>query len=304
MIEQGNQVKEGNIVNIYLDHKFNKNFNGAAKLIKLIEKRHTFILPNERLYTILEDKAIGKDGKHLPLTKEEKDNNESYFRLLNYFSKRNKELPKSTRRFRKEMITNLSEELDSIEILDNLINKYRWDYLGSTESLIDILKDFDNKTIIRFFQQTYMKNWSPSIWRTELWKVEFLPEQYCIKKKWCLYNKPFITTRKIRKLICINPEEDTQRCELRFYSTGTGESGIGSYISNADKKKKREAVAEDDEMTEEEELLLIQQEQMFYNDEDDIDISDLVEEELNYFNINITDSLNPYYEEGEEDDEF
>lgn len=47
-----------------------------------------------------------------------------------------------------------------------------------------------------------------------------MEDQHSIESKWCLYNSPFRTYRKIRVIACVAPSEDIQNCELRKHGTG------------------------------------------------------------------------------------
>lgn len=228
-------MKEGDLVNIYTDFKFEEKFEGVARVIKKIDVGHSFIIVDEKLYTQLEDRALSKDGSHLPLTKTQESNNKKYARLILYFEGTSKkEVNKEFVILGKKIKSLLSSKLESIDKINHVLDDYRNTWRNTTDTRKLFFKEFNNETIIRFFQQRYMKNWSPSIWREEKWLVEFIPDQYCIERKVCLFNSSFRTIRKMRKLICICPNEDAQNCEIHHYTTD--ESGI----SNADKKEKRE----------------------------------------------------------------
>jgi hypothetical protein len=237
-----NDLQPGAIVNIYTDYKFQRKFEGRAKLIERKEKGLTFMLYNENLLTILENRAIDPEtGAHMPFTKEQKENNKLYARLTVAL----KGTVRSGVRHVNEHIHNLYLLLKE-EVNSDLENpKYLWKVLEHYEKEWNIYSDerglffnqFRKEDIIRYVQQTCLKDWCHSIWREERWLVEFLSDGY---------SSPFKTHRKIRTLICINPNEDGQNSDILHYTTKEN-----SLISNADRKELREKEKEEEDIAEE-----------------------------------------------------
>jgi hypothetical protein len=199
--------EELELFDIFTDYKLEIGFEGVAKLIEFKEKGNTFIIYDEPLFTSSVDRPMGKDGSHLPLTKHQEANNEKYAKLLVYFENLQKGLfihPEI-----RDLKTNLIKfaEKKNLKKMDKLITSYKFRLINNLSYLNKIL-EFTNNEIIRFIFQKYIKNWNYSIWIEEKWLVEFIPEQYDINTKLCLYNSPFRTYRKIRKLLCVCPSDE------------------------------------------------------------------------------------------------
>jgi hypothetical protein len=258
-------LQVGNIVNIYVDYKFQKKLEGKAKLIKRKEKGFTFMLYNENLLTILENKVIDKEkGNHIPLTRPEKYRNKKYAQLIIMLVG----IKKSGVLHVNQDLNNLylllkeyvNEELDNPKVLDKLLNTYRKDWEKYTDQRNIFFNKFDNETIIRFIQQTCLKNWCHSIWREETWVVEFVSDGY---------STTFMTNRKVRTLICINPNEEGQNSEILHYITKEN-----SIISNADRKEVRQQTEENEEIKED--TTFLEEELEFINEDAlDIDVYDI-----------------------------
>lgn len=75
-----NELKVGDVVNIYTNYKLETpdSFEGHAILIKKVDTGHSFTLYNEKLHTLEEDRVVDSNGKYLPLTKEQMENNGIY----------------------------------------------------------------------------------------------------------------------------------------------------------------------------------------------------------------------------------
>jgi hypothetical protein len=237
-------MEKGDIINIYLNHKLQFNFEGAAKLIELKEVGHSFVINDEKLFTKLEDRAIGKNGAHLPLTSSQIENNKKYARMVMYFegSPQRQFIHPEVKEL-KELLIDLAEDKtqESMNKMYSLLFQYRLKWKGEHTLKSYIFDHFTDDLIVRFIYQRYMKNWTHTIWREEKWLVEFLPEQYGLHNKMCLFSKPFRTYRKVRRLICICPNEDTQNCEMVFYTTNSkGVSGHDRKIARKEKKNEEE----------------------------------------------------------------
>jgi hypothetical protein len=226
-------MKPGDIVNIYHSPQLELNFEGQARLIELVDDGHSFILYNEKLFTKLEDRAIGESGSHLPLTKEQEQNNKVYANMILYFEGSKGSLVNpEIKIFREELKDLIGKTEKHLKKMDLLIFNYRlkWSKLNLHKSYIF---QYTNDQIIRFIHQRYTKNWTHTLYREQKWIVEFIGDQYLMETKSFMFNNSFRTTRKVKVLLCICPDEDTQNCEMVYYTTNS--KGLSAY----DKKLKR-----------------------------------------------------------------
>ena len=231
------KYKAGDIVNIYRDSKTELQFEGSAKLIKKIESSHTFIIPNEKLYKMQEDTAFDNNGSHIPLSKEDKINNMIYNNMILSLEGVRRSgvlhINYDLESLRERLIAKVNtRDINNYNNLDNYLFKRRLNRHKKSKDYVDFFEKYTNDQIIRFIYQRYFK-WINTIWREEKWLVEFIPDQYCIKKKWCLFNTPFRTTRYVRVPIKFFPNEDNQNCDIVKYTTD--ETGFNS----VDKKIRR-----------------------------------------------------------------
>lgn len=224
------------IVNVFYDLDVNK-FSGAARLIEVKEKGHTFIDGSESLLTIRENKSVGKDHKHLPLSKKEKRNNRIYNELNRSFYEYDRY---SIDKDFKDVITYLkkmtSKKIESLQKVEDAIIYYQFKWRDKIDSRRVAFCKYSPKIIRDFLYQTTLKDWYNTLYRREKWVVEYIPEQYDIKTKMLLYGTSFRTTRTLAVPVCISPNEDAQNCKIRYFSTGTNMNNLGSSISNSDRK--------------------------------------------------------------------
>lgn len=234
------EYKPGEIVSIYRDCKNELNYEGEAILIEKVKVGHSFIRPDEKLYTKLEDKSIDEKNKHIPLTKGEKHNNNLYNQLVTYFEGYTIDgelyINKDLQRFGKLLVQQLNTSLDNPSSVLETISKYRFTCRNKVDETKTFFNKFTDEQIFRFIQQRYMKNWSSTIYREEKWLVEFIPDQYSIETKSCLYNSAFRTTRYLAKIICICPNEDAQDCDIVLHTTN--ERGVSNKDKRLMRKKK------------------------------------------------------------------
>ena len=268
-------LKEGAIVNIYTDYKFQTQFEGTAKLVKRQKKGLTFMICDENLLTLLENRVIDEEkGCHLPLTKKQRENNQLFakltMQLVGY--KRSGVLHVNTHLhgLYLELKKKVNKNLNNPEVLDKILNRYRMEWLLWSDERGGFFALFpDNEIIIKFIQQTCIDKWCHSMWREEFWLVDFVSDDP--------FFVPFRTVRKIRTLICISPDEDSQNSEILYYATKDN-----SEVSNFDKKEDRlrkkklgkltklKIVNEDDEV----DSLYTADELEFIAEDDDTEFSD------------------------------
>jgi hypothetical protein len=237
-------MEPGDIVNIYHTPQLELGFEGQAKLIELVDEGHSFILYNEKLFTKLEDRAIGENGSHLPLTKEQENNNKIYANMILYFEGSKGSLVNpEIKIFREELKSLIGKTEKHIKKMHSLILSYRfqWSRLNLHKSFIF---QYCNDEIIRFIYQRYYKNWTHTLYREQKWIIEFVGDQYSIESKSCMFNNPFRTVRKIRNLLCICPDEDTQNCEMVYYTTNS--KGYSAYDKKIKRNKKKDKVQQEE----------------------------------------------------------
>jgi hypothetical protein len=238
-------MESGDIVNIYHNPQMEVNFEGQARLIKLVEDGHSFTLYNEKLFTRLEDRAIGENGSHLPLTKEQEENNKIYANMVLYFEGiKGSVVHPEIRIFREELKLLINRSKKNFNKITNHIFQYRllWSKLDLHKSFIF---QYTNEQIVRFIYQRYCKNWTHTIYREQKWIIEFIGDQYSTETKSFLFNNSFRTTRKIRIIICICPDEDTQNCEMVYYTTNS--RGLSAHDKKSDRSKKKNKIQEEEE---------------------------------------------------------
>jgi hypothetical protein len=240
-------MKPGDIVNIYHNPQLELNFEGQAILIELIDEGHSFTLYNEKLFSKLEDRAISENGSHLPLTKEQQENNKIYANMVLYFEGNKGSLVNpEIRIFRDELKALIGRTEKHLNKMNVLITTYRfkWVKLNLHKSFIF---QYTNEQIIRFIYQRYTKNWTPTIYREQKWIVEFIGDQYSIETKSFMFNNSWRTTRKIRELLCICPNEDTQNCEMIYYTTNS--KGLSAYDKKTKRNKKKNKIQQTEELS-------------------------------------------------------
>ena len=239
-------MENGMLINVYSDHIYNKKFEGVARLIELKEPEHSYIKYDEALLTKKENK-VSADGERVLITKREKANNFIYNKLHEAFYGTDRysmdtEFGKVVKYLKKHVKkTSIGKEK-----LYNIVIYYQFLWSNTIYPKRALFRDTDPHFIVDFIYQTSLKNWAPTIYRTEKWKVEFIPSQFCIKTRNWLYDKPFTTTRKFGRIMCINPNQDAQNCKIRFYSTGTEMHNLGSTVSNFDRKKRNIKIEDND----------------------------------------------------------
>lgn len=292
-------LQVGKVINMYKDYMLQTKYEGKAKLLKCKEKRLSFMLYNENLLSIPENQTIDKvTGAHLPFTKEQKENNRIYARLSINFLGIVKSGVTHVNRYLYNLYLLLKEEvnedLNNPKHLNMILEHYKKEWSTCIDERKLFFNHFSNEQIIRFIQQTCLKNWCHSIWREELWVVEFISDGF---------SSPFKTTRKIRVLICINPNEDGQNSDILHYITKDN-----TIISNADrkelrdkeKKKKEEKIKED---FPEEDTLYTDEEMEFINEYPDVDVYDMQDKIISFDEEGILDEFESQLIFGESEEE-
>jgi len=274
--ELENISNTGEAITIYKDYKLQTRPDTKVKLIERVEKGLSFIIYNEKLFTKLEDRVIGEQGHegHLPLDKEQLYRNRVFAKLSIHLQgiKRSgvHHVDADMNTMYQHLSTIVTTDINNPNVLKDIITQYKTKW-GSKR---DFFEEFDNTTIIRFIQQTCLNKWAHSIWRIEKWIVQYPSDGY---------SSPFRTTRSIRTLVCISPNEEGQNSGILHYITKGN-----SIISNADRKEIRleelELKFEDEDVIfNEDELEFIHEEQaldvQLDVDYEEIDDLDLFEEE-------------------------
>lgn len=210
-------LKKGDIVKIYTNYKSDLNYEGIAKLLKFNKKGDTFYEDYEQLYVIENTKSSLKTK----ISHKQKQLNTLYEFLDTYF----KSVNPFIRNFKDEMKKNCNKKIQSYYKMYEICKKYH-DIAknNSTISLNTIFNVTNYDNIIRYFQQTYLKNWRPTLFSSERWLVEFLP-QYDPENN-ILFNKSFTTYRYIKVLVKISPNEETKIDDLAKYTTYNGKTQL------------------------------------------------------------------------------
>ena len=212
------KLLKGNVVNVFTDYMYETMFEGQAILKEFLGYGHSFSFFDESLFHKIENNVIGENGRHLPLTKKQEKNNRIYVMFDNFFNQ--SKLDKDAKKFKEELRKLTTKKLDSPFKMQDYISRAKCKYYGRQDRFGFLLLNFPTELIIRFFQQRYIKYWTNTIYRTVKWKVEFIPDQYSLESKWCLFNKPFVTNRKFKILYQICPKTNPQLCGIHKYTTG------------------------------------------------------------------------------------
>lgn len=209
-------MKEGDIVNVFTDYMYNKGFQGVAVLKEFSNYGRTNIYYNEKLFTKPENKAYNKVTLKQTLTKEEKENNKIYYDLLKLFNTSDIK-DNDFKEVILDLKNSVSEKIENYEKLKEKIIKYQFSFYNSLEKKRELFCSINPRLIRNFLLQTELKNFSFTLWREENWLVEFIPDQYCIEKKWVTHTTPFRAYRKFNVLVAINLKEDSQSCTIRSF---------------------------------------------------------------------------------------
>jgi hypothetical protein len=203
-------LNEGDIVNIYTDYMTMNKFEGSAILVERLNKGHTYLLPNERMLVKDEDR-LTVNTKLQPLNKHQKINAEKYNELVRYLEgfkvKGVTSVNKILNELRVKLVDNLSKSVNNYKTLNKIVREYRFKHYSRIDEVKQFFNKFTNYEIVNFAHQRYQENWDYTIYREERWKVKFIPEQYSIDSKYCLFNTEFVTNRKIATIVCISPED-------------------------------------------------------------------------------------------------
>jgi hypothetical protein len=280
-----NELKAGDTVSIYTDYQQEspKTYEGEAILVEKHSDMHSFTLYNEKLLTREEDKVIDpKTGKHAPLTREQLSNNKKWERMCTFFEN---EPTKEIKLIRDSLKRKLSRNDKSLIEFFRALRRIRFRYTSDISKVGFFFEMYDNQTLLRFFQQRYMRSWSPTLYREERWLVEFIPNQYSVDTQMCLYGSPFRTYRKLRTIACVCPSEDIQYCEIHKHYTDS--DGISNNDRRLRRLKVKELALNPEEDDDSDDDLLDDLDDNYYadntdndadnddnDDNDDIDISD------------------------------
>lgn len=149
------QLRPANIVNIYTAYRTEapSTFEGAAVLIKKVEDGHSFIVQDEKLVTKAEDRAM-INGKHIPLTQSQENNNKKHQRLADFFTTTNKDI-KAVKDTLRKLVT---RDPTKLKLLYNTIIALRHKHVNSDTRVGTLFKEYDDNYIALFFQQKYLKN--------------------------------------------------------------------------------------------------------------------------------------------------
>lgn len=222
------ELNAGDIISIYTDYQDCTGYEGKVILLEKVKQGDSFYLTNEKL--IPSDKKQYDDIDQARIIR---------YSRLNTFLKGN--TAKNPRPHCARLYKNLSKcrkgKLTEHKVMSDIINMYRKKYKNSTDTVNTLLKEYDNDYIIRYIQQD-QKNWRPSIFSYERWKVQFIEDYTGWKVDWT-------TNRNIRILKCVNPNERQRRSQLAEFTTYDGGKPSRQYdritdIYNYNKLKEKE----------------------------------------------------------------
>lgn len=219
------QLLSGQILEIYNNYKDDRKYEGIATLIKFDKHGDTFYEDFEQLYVPEISKSSLKDS----ISQQQKELNKLYEFMQDFF----KSVNPLIRSFKEELKKNCNRKILSYNKMHEICTRYRQiASVNKTFSLNSLFNNISDKNIIRYFQQKYIKNWKPTLFSSERWLVEFLP-QYDEDNN-ILFNDSFRTHRYIKKLIKICPSEETKIDDLVKYTTYNGKTQSYSLDRNYD----------------------------------------------------------------------
>lgn len=248
-------LKPGNIVDIYTDYKECEGYEGKAKLLKRIGYGDSFYLRDEAVKVT--DKKLYSNTE---ISKQSKYSN----MFGAFFGREGQRVTKEYKRVWKELCALRKDNTSDFKNMNEYLNNLREELKTSTKSIRRLL-DYSNDYIIRFVCQYRKYNdWTPTIFASERWQVEFIEDH----TGWAVNN--FITNRNIRIIRCVNPDEKVRNSEVLKYTTYNGKNSI------------QQAKDEEREYTDEE-LELLETDLDLELDET-IDETDIINKQLNNHN--------------------
>ena len=209
------KLKPGSIVKIYTDYKNDLKYEGLARLIKFDKYGDSFYEDFEEIYV---DNNI-KSSLKTKLSVRQLESNNRYDNLIKFFESMNPVI----RSFKEEMRKACNKKITSYDKMMEVYYKYKGIAQNNRTSSLNILFDLvDHVTLIRFFQQRYIKDWKPTLFISERWLVEFLP-QYDEENNILFYSE-FRTYRYIKKVSKICPSEEAKTDDLVRFTTYNGKN--------------------------------------------------------------------------------
>lgn len=206
------KIKVGETLKIYTDFKEERDYEGIAILLEKVGVGNSFYLENERL--LISDKK--------QYTKEDLEKIRKYNYVKTCFH--GNEFKKNTKDFRKlhkDLVKHRKNNLNDHNKMDDVLNEYRKEYEGTTHKMSDFFANTDNDYIIRFVQQ-HQRNWRTTIFNSEKWKLKFIEDKDGWETDW-------ITSRHIRKIVCVNPKDTARGSEITLHTTYNGKSSLKGY---------------------------------------------------------------------------
>jgi hypothetical protein len=226
------KFEEGMVVATFLDYKNEKKFAGNARLIERMKTSDTFYEDDEILYEDPDNLQLQQSNKlPRPLSKKEKLRNRQYKRLEHLIESNDK----SIRKFIEHLELLCDKSVRSMERMDAYIDRIRSE-TTSPGLLKTLLNEFDNLYLIRFIQQTTIKNFTPTLYNAEFWLVEYEgPQETPDGRVLFFKGQTFRTNRWIRKLVAIGLSDAPLSNHLSQKTTYNGRSST-KHIEHVDDK--------------------------------------------------------------------
>jgi hypothetical protein len=199
--------KEGDIVDIYSCFSDKAIFMGKARLIHYVDSSDSLYLDYEKLnisstYFNSLTKISDPHQNSLKIIHSKISNI-----ILNSKSKILKE-------FKSSVVKATNRKITSYNNVSQIIDDWRKHNNSKRSPDLKKLLEIENRYLIRYFQQTTIKNWTNSVFILQKWKVEILPKDK--------FEKSFTTTRKLPVLIQTSPQENAREYDLAKYTTYSG----------------------------------------------------------------------------------
>lgn len=193
------KLKKGDVVHIYTDYRNELKFEGKAKLLEKVKKNDVFYLDNEEVFN--------EESYKNPLVSYKKisKKTEMYFRLNAMLDLDRSEIKLLLRNVKN--VVN-KKKLDNYNAIHDAI-KTTFTNLKGSGFLVTIRNEYSIDYLTRYFQQKYYENWTPSLFCSERWLVEFIPQNN--------FEKSFRTYRNIRYIVANSPE-DAKMSERMTYN--------------------------------------------------------------------------------------
>lgn len=218
------ELEAGIMVEIYRDYKNSSNFEGVAILLEKKSIGDSYYLDLEEIripYTTKSSLTTLPDPVQIQL-------NKLYQYLYDFCTSNNAEV----KDFVRTLKALCSKDIHSYNNMYQEVQLWKDKFLYTPHYINNILR-VETKYIVRYFQQKFIKDWRPTLFRLEKWLVEFPTQKHPFTGD-ILFNSPFRTTRWISIILAISPSEESKTHDLSRFTTYNGRNVLDIYETEDD----------------------------------------------------------------------